>query len=80
MTASSDLAAHAYFATCHPAFAEDPVRILRVARFVARFARLHRRAGNPALMRAMVEDGEVDELVPSASGRRWTRRCCEATP
>jgi tRNA nucleotidyltransferase (CCA-adding enzyme) len=46
-----------------PAFAEDPVRILRVARFVARF-------GFPvapetlALMREMVDNGEADALVP----------------
>jgi tRNA nucleotidyltransferase (CCA-adding enzyme) len=49
-----------------PAFAEDPVRILRVARFHARFAPLgFRVAGETlALMRGMVESGEADHLVP----------------
>src|ERR1700726_2023983 len=49
-----------------PAFVEDPVRILRVARFAARFASLgfHVAPETLALMRAMVERGEVDALVP----------------
>ncbi len=49
-----------------PAFVEDPVRILRVARFAARFARWGFRVahGTNALMRRMVEAGEVDALVP----------------
>jgi tRNA nucleotidyltransferase (CCA-adding enzyme) len=48
------------------AFREDPVRVLRVARFAARFAGLGFRiaAETLALMRRMVEDGEVDALVP----------------
>src|ERR1700689_3392714 len=49
-----------------PAFVEDPVRVLRVARFAARFAPLGFRvaAETLALMRAMVERREVDALVP----------------
>jgi tRNA nucleotidyltransferase (CCA-adding enzyme) len=46
------------------AFAEDPVRILRVARFAARFADFAVANDTMALMRQMVEDGEVDHLVP----------------
>jgi tRNA nucleotidyltransferase (CCA-adding enzyme) len=48
------------------AFAEDPVRILRVARFAARYARLGFRVApeTMALMRQMVADGEADHLVP----------------
>jgi tRNA nucleotidyltransferase (CCA-adding enzyme) len=48
-----------------PAFIEDPVRILRVARFAARFAFLdfHIAPETMALMRAMVERGEVNALV-----------------
>ena len=48
------------------AFVEDPVRILRVARFAARFAPLgFAIAGETmSLMRQMVQDGEVDALVP----------------
>ncbi|CAK0777378.1 fused CCA tRNA nucleotidyltransferase/phosphohydrolase [Gammaproteobacteria bacterium] len=49
-----------------PAFAEDPVRILRVARFAARYDHwgFHIAHDTHALMRSMVEDGEVDALVP----------------
>ena len=49
-----------------PAFVEDPVRVLRVARFAARFAPLGFRvaAETLELMRAMVERREVDALVP----------------
>src|SRR5271168_5233329 len=48
-----------------PAFVEDPVRILRVARFAARFAPLgfHVAPQTMALMRAMVERGAADSLV-----------------
>jgi tRNA nucleotidyltransferase (CCA-adding enzyme) len=48
-----------------PAFAEDPVRVLRVARFAARYAPLGFRLADDtlALMRRMVEDGEVEHLV-----------------
>jgi tRNA nucleotidyltransferase (CCA-adding enzyme) len=49
-----------------PAFAEDPVRLLRVARFAARFASLGFRVAEETLnlMRHMVDNGEVDALVP----------------
>ena len=48
------------------AFVEDPVRILRVARFAARFRNLGFTVADEtmALMRSMVKDGEVDALVP----------------
>ncbi len=48
-----------------PAFGEDPVRILRVARFAARFRRLGFTIADETLtlMRRMVDDGEVDALV-----------------
>jgi tRNA nucleotidyltransferase (CCA-adding enzyme) len=48
------------------AFAEDPVRILRVARFAARFSALGFRIAPETmqLMRSMVAEGEVDALVP----------------
>ena len=47
------------------AFAEDPVRILRVARFAARYAALDFTVAEEtlALMRNMVEDGEENALV-----------------
>ena len=49
-----------------PAFVEDPVRVLRVARFAARFAPLGFRVApeTRALMREMVKRGEIDSLVP----------------
>ena len=49
-----------------PAFAEDPVRILRIARFTARFAHMgfHVAHSTNALMRNMVANGEIDHLVP----------------
>ena len=46
------------------AFAEDPVRILRLARFAARFADFAVAEDTLALMREMVANGEVDHLVP----------------
>jgi tRNA nucleotidyltransferase (CCA-adding enzyme) len=48
-----------------PAFVEDPVRVLRVARFAARFAPLGFKVApeTMVLMRAMVERGEVKALV-----------------
>src|SRR4029453_12897540 len=46
-----------------PAFAEDPVRILRVARFAARFG-FDIAPETLELMRSMVSSGEVDALVP----------------
>jgi tRNA nucleotidyltransferase (CCA-adding enzyme) len=47
-------------------FAEDPVRILRVARFAARFSPLGFRVADETLelMQGMVDNGEVDALVP----------------
>lgn len=49
-----------------PAFVEDPVRLLRVARFAARFAPLGFKVADEtmALLRQMVRDGEVDHLIP----------------
>jgi len=46
------------------AFAEDPVRILRLARFAARFADFTVADETMQLMRQMVQDGEADHLVP----------------
>ena len=65
-----------------PAFSEDPVRILRVARFAARFAPLGFEVAEEtlALMRAMVEAGEVDALVPERVWAELLRALGEATP
>ena len=46
------------------AFAEDPVRIMRLARFAARWPQFRVADDTLALMRQMVQDGEVNHLVP----------------
>ncbi len=65
-----------------PAFVEDPVRILRVARFAARFAPLGFgvAAETLGLMRAMVRDGEAAALVPERVWRELERALGEARP
>lgn len=63
-----------------PAFAEDPVRILRVARFAARFADFSIAPETLALMRAMVENGEVDHLVPERVWQELARGLMEHRP
>jgi tRNA nucleotidyltransferase (CCA-adding enzyme) len=65
-----------------PAFAEDPVRILRAARFAARFQYLGFRIADEtcALMRGMVEAGEVDALVPERVWQELVKALGERTP
>ena len=65
-----------------PAFAEDPVRVLRVARFAARFAPLGFTIAQEtiALMRRMVEDGEVDHLVAERVWAETRRALGERSP
>ncbi len=62
------------------AFAEDPVRILRVARFAARFTEFTVAAETLALMQAMVQSGEVDALVPERVWQEMSRGLMEAKP
>ncbi|GBG14461.1 tRNA nucleotidyltransferase [Novimethylophilus kurashikiensis] len=63
-----------------PAFAEDPVRILRVARFAARYDGFSVAPETMALMRGMVEAGEVDALVPERVWQELSRGLMEAKP
>jgi tRNA nucleotidyltransferase (CCA-adding enzyme) len=65
-----------------PAFAEDPVRILRVARFAARFAPLGFRVApeTQSLMAAMVRAGEVDALVPERVWQELAKALGEERP
>jgi tRNA nucleotidyltransferase (CCA-adding enzyme) len=63
-----------------PAFAEDPVRILRVARFAARFGDFEVAAETRALMREMVRAGEVDALVAERVWQELSRGLMEAHP
>ena len=63
-----------------PAFAEDPVRILRVARFAARFADFSLAPETLALMQAMTANGEVDALVAERVWQEISRGLMEAQP
>jgi len=63
-----------------PAFAEDPVRILRLARFAARFADFSVAPETEALMREMVRLGEVDALVPERVWQEVSRGLMETKP
>lgn len=62
------------------AFAEDPLRILRVARFAARFTDFSVAAETRALMRQMVDAGEIDALVPERVWQEIARGLMEAQP
>jgi len=63
-----------------PAFREDPVRILRVARFAARFAQFTVAPQTLALMQDMVHEGEIDHLVPERVWQELARGLMEAHP
>jgi len=62
------------------AFREDPVRILRLARFAARFTDFTVAPETLELMRHMVADGEVDHLVPERVWQELARGLMEAKP
>jgi len=62
------------------AFIEDPVRILRLARFAARFADFSVAPETQALMQRMVEEGEVDALVPERVWQELARGLMERKP
>lgn len=61
------------------AFVEDPVRILRVARFAARFGFVVA-PETAALMQRMVSEGEADFLVAERVWQEFSRGLCEARP
>ena len=64
------------------AFLEDPVRLLRIARFAARFSSLGFRVAEETLelMRTMVRNGEVQALVPERVWQETERSLGEAQP
>jgi tRNA nucleotidyltransferase (CCA-adding enzyme) len=62
------------------AFREDPVRILRVARFAARFAHFSVAPETLQLMKDMVADGEADALVAERVWQELSRGLMEAKP
>lgn len=74
-----DLAARV-FRHVGPAFTEDPVRILRLARFAARFTEFSVAPETLALMRQMVDAGEVDALVPERVWQEVSRGLMEEKP
>jgi tRNA nucleotidyltransferase (CCA-adding enzyme) len=61
------------------AFSEDPVRILRVARFAARFG-FKIADETMALMRKMVDSGETDYLVPERVWQEFSKGLMEEHP
>jgi tRNA nucleotidyltransferase (CCA-adding enzyme) len=65
-----------------PAFVEDPVRILRVARFMARLAPLGFQvaAETMQLMKAMVQSGEINALVPERVWKEFSLALTEPAP
>lgn len=65
-----------------PAFAEDPVRILRIARFLARYASLGFKIApeTMGLMKQMVQSGEVNALVPERVWKELERALEEPNP
>ena len=62
-----------------PAFTEDPVRVLRTARFAARFG-FRIAPETVALMSEMVHNGEVDALVPERVWQEFARGLMEQRP
>jgi tRNA nucleotidyltransferase (CCA-adding enzyme) len=62
------------------AFAEDPVRILRIARFAARFPEFSIHDDTLALLKTMVNSGEVDALVPERVWAECQKALKENTP
>ncbi|HCY63510.1 MAG TPA: multifunctional CCA addition/repair protein [Oxalobacteraceae bacterium] len=75
----ADIAARV-FRHVSDAFAEDPVRILRLARFAARFADFTVAPETLALMQRMVAAGEVDALVPERVWQELARGLMEQAP
>src|SRR5215469_11532582 len=63
-------------------FVEDPVRVLRVARFAARYAELGFRVAEEtvALMRSMTDSGELTALVPERVWQETERALGESRP
>ncbi|HEX7386353.1 MAG TPA: CCA tRNA nucleotidyltransferase [Castellaniella sp.] len=63
-----------------PAFVEDPVRLLRLARFAARFADFSIAPETLALCRELVLRGEVDALVPERVWQEFAKGLMTAHP
>lgn len=77
----ADLAAHT-LRHVSPAFAEDPLRVLRVARFAARYAELGFGIAEEtlALMRQLADSGELQALTPERCWKEISRALMEPRP
>jgi tRNA nucleotidyltransferase (CCA-adding enzyme) len=62
------------------AFAEDPLRVLRLARFAARFTEFHVAPETMALCKKLVDEGEIAELVAERVWQEISRGLMEAQP
>jgi len=65
---------------CTDAFCEDPVRILRLARFAARYAAFHAAPATASLMHEVVSAGEAAALVPERVWAEISTGLMEAHP
>lgn len=63
-----------------PAFSEDPVRILRIARFAAKLPDFHVAPLTNTLMTQMVQTGEVNALVAERVWQEWAKSLSEPMP
>jgi len=72
--------AHGVLRHCTDAFREDPVRILRLARFAARFAQFSVSSASLQLMQDMVQAGEVQHLVAERVWQELAKGLMEAQP
>ena len=74
--------AHKYLRHVSPAFVEDPLRVLRVARFLARFAHLGFRIApeTMALMRTIAASGELQHLTPERVWVETEKALTETSP
>nr|WP_315489267.1 multifunctional CCA tRNA nucleotidyl transferase/2'3'-cyclic phosphodiesterase/2'nucleotidase/phosphatase [uncultured Rhodoferax sp.] len=72
--------AHKVLRHVTPAFREDPVRILRLARFAARFTEFTVAPETLALMREMVQAGDADHLVAERVWQELSRGLLESKP
>jgi len=72
--------ANKIFRHVSPAFKEDPVRILRLARFAARFTDFTVAPETMSLMRRMCEEGEVNALVAERVWQEFSKGLCSQDP
>lgn len=63
-----------------PAFSEDPVRVLRLARFQARFPEFSIAPETFSLLQTMVENGETRALVPERIGQEFRKGLMTTAP